>query len=96
MKPHYYSTRSFYNWPYTFGLLFGLGLYARYEHDATPFRRGFDDLLAHTGMESAAQLGHRFGIDFASVGFWKDSLDVCRARIDDFVAAVDEELARRS
>ncbi|MSQ43440.1 MAG: oligoendopeptidase F [Chloroflexi bacterium] len=96
MKPHYYSTRSFYNWPYTFGLLFGLGLYARYEQDAPPFRRSFDDLLAHTGMESAAQLGHRFGIDFGSVGFWKDSLDVCRARIDDFATAVDHEITRRS
>ena len=27
-KGHYYSTRSFYNFPYMFGLLFGLGLYA--------------------------------------------------------------------
>lgn len=30
VKPHYYG-RSFYNYPYTFGLLFGLGLYAQYE-----------------------------------------------------------------
>ena len=34
MKPHYYSTHlSFYNYPYMFGLLFGLGLYARYQQD---------------------------------------------------------------
>ena len=32
VKGHYYSTgRSFYNFPYMFGLLFGLGLYARYQ-----------------------------------------------------------------
>ena len=89
MKPHYYSTRSFYNWPYTFGLLFGLGLYARYRADADAFRAGFDNLLAHTGMEGAADLGHRFGMDFASVDFWRGSLDVCRAQIDAFVADVD-------
>ena len=29
LKPHYYRSH-FYNWPYTYGLLFGLGLYARY------------------------------------------------------------------
>ncbi len=93
MKPHYYSSRSFYNWPYTFGLLFGLGLYARYRADADDFRAGFDNLLAHTGMEGAADLGHRFGMDFASVDFWKGSLDVCRAQIDAFVAEVDRATA---
>lgn len=93
MKPHYYGTRSFYNWPYTFGLLFGLGLYARYRADAGAFRAGFDDLLAHTGMEGAADLGRRFGIDFASVAFWQGSLDVCRAQIDAFVAEVGRATA---
>jgi hypothetical protein len=39
MKPHYYSTgRSFYNYPYMFGLLFGLGLYARYQQDPETFK----------------------------------------------------------
>ncbi len=28
LKPHYYGSH-FYNWPYTYGLLFGLGLFAR-------------------------------------------------------------------
>lgn len=93
MKPHYYSTHSFYNWPYAFGLLFGLGLYARYRADAAAFRAGFDDLLAHTGMEGAADLGRRFGIDFASVDFWRGSLDVCRAQVDAFVAEVDRATA---
>ena len=31
VKPHYFTP--FYNWPYTFGLLFGIGLYARYLDD---------------------------------------------------------------
>ena len=31
VKPHYFTP--FYNWPYTFGLLFGIGLYARYRED---------------------------------------------------------------
>jgi oligoendopeptidase F len=87
MKPHYYSTgRSFYNWPYTFGLLFGLGLYARYREDADRFRAGYDDLLSSTGRESAADLAARFGIDVRSAGFWRSSLDVAREQIERFVA----------
>ncbi|HXI17211.1 MAG TPA: M3 family oligoendopeptidase, partial [Chloroflexota bacterium] len=92
MKPHYYSTgRSYYNWPYTFGLLFGQGLYARYLEDAERFRSGYDDLLSSTGLHSAADLGKRFGIDFASVDFWRGSLDVCRGQIKEF-----EDLAGQS
>ena len=43
VKPHYFTP--FYNWPYTFGLLFGIGLYARYPEDPERFRAGYDDLL---------------------------------------------------
>ena len=85
MKPHYYSTgRSFYNWPYTFGLLFGLGLYARYREDADGFRAGYDDLLSSTGLHRAADLADRFRIDVRSAGFWRASLDVVREQIRQF------------
>ena len=87
MKPHYYSTgRSFYNWPYTFGLLFGLGLYAQYRKDADGFRAGYDALLSSTGLHSAADLAARFGIDVRSRGFWTASLDVIRQQIRQFEA----------
>jgi pepF/M3 family oligoendopeptidase len=85
MKPHYYATgRSFYNWPYTFGLLFGLGLYAQYREDADRFRQGYDDLLSSTGLHSAADLARRFGIDIRSGGFWRASLDVIREQVGQF------------
>jgi pepF/M3 family oligoendopeptidase len=82
VKPHYYSSRSFYNFPYTFGLLFGLGLYARYEDDPDEFRAGYDDLLSSTGLADAATLAARFGIDTRAPEFWRGSLDVVRADID--------------
>lgn len=84
-KPHYYGS-SFYNWPYTFGLLFGIGLYARYQEDPERFRAGYDDLLSSTGLGDAAALGARFGIDVADEAFWTASLDVIRRRIDEFCA----------
>jgi oligoendopeptidase F len=83
VSPHYYGL-PFYNWPYTFGLLFGLGLYKRYEEDADTFRDGYDDLLSSTGMDDAATLCARFGIDVRSPDFWRSSLDVIRDRIAEF------------
>lgn len=84
-KPHYYGS-VFYNWPYAFGLLFGLGLYARFEEDPDRFRHGYDDLLSSTGLGQAADLAARFDIDVRDEGFWTASLDVIRGRIDEFCA----------
>ena len=79
VKQHYYSTgRSFYNYPYMFGLLFGLGLYARYQQDPDAFRQGYDDLLSSTGLADAATLAARFDIDLRSEAFWTASLDIIR------------------
>jgi pepF/M3 family oligoendopeptidase len=85
VKQHYYSVgRSYYNFPYMFGLLFGLGLYARYEQDPEVFRQGYDDLLSSTGLADAATLASRFGIDIRSGSFWRDSLTIVRADVDRF------------
>lgn len=86
--PHYYAS-TFYNFPYTFGLLFGLGLYAQYQAEPEPFKAGYDELLSMTGMGNAADLAARFGIDIRSAAFWEASLDVLRQDIDKFVALVE-------
>ena len=87
MKPHYYSS-NFYNYPYMFGLLFGLGLFARYQTDPEKFRAGYDDLLSATGLHDAAELGTRFGIDTRSPAFWRASFDVIRRDVDRFESLV--------
>jgi pepF/M3 family oligoendopeptidase len=92
MKPHYYSTHfSFYNYPYMFGLLFGLGLYARYQQDPAAFKTGYDDLLSSTGLGDAAALATRFGIDIHSTTFWRSSLDIVKKDIDLFEELTREE-----
>ena len=89
VKSHYYSTgRSFYNFPYMFGLLFGLGLYARYQKDAEGFKASYDDLLSSTGLADAATLAARFDIDLRMPDFWRSSLDIVRADIDRFEGLV--------
>ena len=78
----------FYNYPYMFGLLFGLGLYARYQAEPEAFKAGYDDLLSPTGLADAATLAARFGIDLRSIDFWRASLDVIRTDIDRFEALI--------
>ena len=83
LKPHYYGSH-FYNWPYTYGLLFGLGLFARYREDPERFRSGYETLLSRAGMDTAEELGAAFGLDVTDEAFWTASLDVIRARIADY------------
>ena len=83
LKPHYYSSH-FYNWPYTYGLLFGLGLFAAYRSDPDRFRVGYDELLSRAGMDTAEELGESFGLDVTDEAFWEASLDVIRGRIADY------------
>jgi len=83
VKPHYYGAH-FYNWPYTYGLLFGLGLFARYREDPERFRSGYETLLSRAGMETAEELGAAFGLDVTDQAFWTASLDVIRTRIADY------------
>jgi len=97
VKSHYYSpTAAYYNYPYMFGLLFGLGLYARYQEDPAGFKAGYDDLLAATGDADAATLAARFGIDTTTRAFWKASLDQIRQQIDTFEKLVDQRVAVQS
>ncbi len=94
VKGHYYSPgRSYYNFPYMFGLLFGLGLYARYRQDPDAFRTSYDELLASTGLADAATLAARFGIEIRTPEFWTASLDLVRADIDRFESLVERASA---
>ena len=83
VKGHYYGSH-FYNWPYTYGLLFGLGLFARYQQDPDHFRRNYDNALSLAGMNTAEELGATFDLDVTDEAFWMASIDVLRARIAEY------------
>lgn len=87
VKPHYYSS-TFYNFPYMFGHLFSLGLYACYRQAPDAFRENYDALLAATGIADAAALAARFGIDTRAPEFWRGSLELIREDIDRFEALI--------
>jgi pepF/M3 family oligoendopeptidase len=86
-KPHYYRAGlSFYNFPYAFGLLFALGLYAIYQQRGAAFVPEYEALLASTGEGTAADLAMRFGINIRDKAFWKGSLDLIAQRVDRFAS----------
>ncbi len=86
-KPHYYSAgRSYYNFPYAFGLLFGLGLYAIYKERGEAFVPDYEDLLRSTGQGTAETLAGRFGIDLTSLDFWRNSMRIIEERIKEYEA----------
>ena len=85
VKGHYYGS-TFYNFPYMFGLLFGLGLYAIYQKSPETFKEGYDELLSRTGMADAKTLAAGFGIDITQEAFWSASLAVVKQDIDAFEA----------
>jgi pepF/M3 family oligoendopeptidase len=86
-KPHYYRPKlSFYNFPYAFGLLFGLGLYAIYRERGAAFVPEYDALLRSSGEGTVAELAARFGIDVRRRAFWQGSLALIEERIDEYAA----------
>ncbi len=85
-KPHYYRTGlSFYNYPYAFGSLFGIGLYALYQQSGADFIPDYVDLLTNTGGANAADLAARFGINIREKSFWENSLQVIGKRIERYI-----------
>ena len=85
LKPHYYSHGyNFYNFPYAFGLLFGLGVYAIYLEEGESFLPRYKELLRSTGEGKAADLASRYGIDITSRDFWDASIQVIAKQVDEY------------
>lgn len=86
-KPHYYyAGLAYYNFPYAFGQLFGIGLYALYEERGPSFVADYNHLLATTGDGDAAELAARFGVDLRSRTFWDNSIAVIGRRVERYCA----------
>jgi len=85
-KPHYYSGGlSYYNFPYTYGLLFAKGLYAKYLEDKEGFVKVYDELLAATGKMKVEEVAKLANIDVTKKDFWMSSLELLKRDIDLFL-----------
>ena len=93
-KGHYYTVGlHYYNFPYAFGLLFGLGVFQKYQQEGAAFLPTYDALLARCGSDTVANVAQSVGIDVRSAAYWRSALDVLRAEIDSFETLVAQRLA---
>ena len=83
-KGHYYSTLSFYNFPYAFGGLFARGLYAKYEDEGAAFVPTYRKLLYTTPIASVEDTALVAGIDLTKKDFWEKSLLSYEKNVDEF------------
>ncbi len=85
-KLHFYiSGLSFYNFPYLFGYLFSLGLYARRQAEDTDFYPRYVALLRDTGRMTAEDLAERhLDTDIRQPEFWRDALGALAPRVNAF------------
>jgi oligoendopeptidase F len=84
-KGHFYNTcYPFYNFPYTFGYLFSLGIYAR-ALQTQKFAHSYDALLLDTGRMTVEELAMKhLQADLTQPGFWQDAIDLIKEDIRTF------------
>jgi pepF/M3 family oligoendopeptidase len=88
VKSHYYNSGlGFYNYPYAFGQLFSLGLFARAGDPG--FARTYRDLLRLTGQASAGEVAASALFDIEDSAFWQGGIALIEKRVGEF-----EKLAR--
>jgi len=87
-KLHFYiAGLSFYNFPYTFGYLFSLGLFLRAKAEGPGFLPRVEELLRLAGSDSPERLARRcLGAELEEPAFWHASIDAVEADLVRFEA----------
>lgn len=86
---YYYPQRNFYNFPYTFGLLFAKGLYAVYQQQGDAFIPKYQYLLQMTGQKTVEEIAALASIDIEKRAFWDEALSLVGQEIDRFIALIN-------
>ncbi|WP_425666767.1 M3 family oligoendopeptidase [Vibrio tubiashii] len=86
------SEVSFYNYPYLFGYLFSIGVYAQRESKGEHFYSDYVNLLRDTGSMMAEEVVDKhLGMDLSQADFWQQSIDRVKAKIDEFELLLDQK-----
>jgi oligoendopeptidase F len=86
----YFSGVPFYNFPYTFGYLLSLGIYALGADGGDGFPEQYRRLLRATGCQDAEDaVLATFGYDLSDAQFWHKSLDVVEQRVERFLRLLE-------
>jgi len=83
------ASLSFYNFPYTFGYLFSLGVYASRARLGGKFYQSYVNLLRDTGRMTAEDLAAKhLGADLTRPDFWRQSIAIAKQSVDQFAASI--------
>ena len=87
-KLHFYITGlSFYNFPYTFGYLFSLGIFARAKREGDSFLPRYEALLRDTGSAPAEAVARdHLSVDLEESHFWNESVDLIEKDLEAYLA----------
>lgn len=87
-KSHYYrESLSFYNFPYAFGSLFALGLYALFRKEGEAFVGKYEAMLKATPCCTVEEAAAMVGIDVTSKEFWQEGLNEVAREVEEFCAS---------
>ncbi|TKG99235.1 M3 family oligoendopeptidase, partial [Peribacillus simplex] len=82
----YRADRTFYNFPYTFGYLFSLSIYAKAKEKGKGFEKDYLDLLRDSGSMSTEDLVMKhLGEDITSEAFWEKGIELCVKNAEEFI-----------
>lgn len=86
-KLHFYNTGvPFYNFPYTFGFLFSLGIYARSLEEGSGFEEKYIALLRDTASMTTEALAQKhLNVDLTQPDFWQSAIDMVHTDIDEYL-----------
>lgn len=95
-KLHFYITSiPFYNFPYTFGYLLSLGIYAVGKQSSDDFAAKYRRLLMATGSQDAEDaVQSTMGFDLRKPDFWEMSLKIIADRVNQFVELADRAVGK--
>ena len=79
------SSLGFYNYPYLFGYLFSLGIYAQQDTYGDQFNQRYTELLRDTGTMTAEDVVQKhLNKDLTQSKFWEDSLKIVETSVARF------------
>ena len=86
-KMHFYITGvPFYNFPYTFGYLFSLGIYAKAIEEGTDYENKYIALLKDTASMTVEELASKhLGIDLTQPEFWEKAVKLSIKDVEEFL-----------
>ncbi|GEL05354.1 M3 family oligoendopeptidase [Rummeliibacillus stabekisii] len=86
-KLHFHKTGTpFYNFPYTFGYLFSLGIYAHALEQGNDFENEYIALLQDTGRMTVEDLAKKhLNVDLTKPDFWEKAIHLCIEDINEFM-----------